>query len=239
MLAKKITRLQHPSVQHWTELRKNRAHRLASQTILIAGEHMVRECPLPIQALITVAPCNLPAKEKFLVSEEILKKITGLQHPDGFAAVVPLPEPQDVQNKQFVLILDQIQDPGNLGTLFRSALALGWEGILLTAGTVDPFNDKALRASQGAVLQIPYCWQTPPTFAKGTTIWVADPRGAPLAKVAPKPPLALLLSSEGGGLLPWSQALDHRITIPMHSGAESLNVASAGAILLYTLRQNV
>ena len=241
MLAKRITSLQHPILKHWIELRKNRAYRLEAQGVLITGEKAIREFPYPIKSLIILEPSSLQAEETFLVSEEILKKITGVEQPDGFAAEVALPPPQDLTEKKSLLILDQIQDPGNLGTLLRSALAFSWEGVVATPGTVDFFNDKALRAAQGATFLLPYAWQSPEEITnwierKKGALWVADLAGTPLQEAAPKPPMALLLSSEGQGARPWCERIGQKISIPIHKRVESLNVAAAGAILLYSMR---
>ncbi len=242
MLAKRITSLQHPNIKHWIELRKSRDYRVQAKSVLITGEKTIREFPFPLLCLVTQEPSDITAQEKFIVPEEILKKITALEEPDGFAAEVLLPPPQEIIDQNFVLILDQIQDPGNLGTLLRSALAFGWEGIIATPGTVDLFNDKALRAAQGATFRLPYCWKDPDQIAywleyKKRDLWVADLQGDSIESLTPRPPLALVLSSEGKGTSPWSKHLGRPIVIPMDNQVESLNVASAGAILLYSLKR--
>ncbi|MBU6383184.1 MAG: RNA methyltransferase [Verrucomicrobia bacterium] len=231
MVAKKITSLQHPLVKHWFELRTNKTYREQAQRLLIAGKKMVAE--LPIEVLITVEPSSIACREQVIVPKEILKKITGLQAPDGFAAEIALPQPQDLKGKQWVLILDQIADPGNLGTLLRTALALGWEGVILTPGTVDPFNDKALRAGKGAQFHLPFAYMDMRDIEEMRLhLYAADLDGGPLGHV--ETPLGLILSSEGHGARIWKTA--KKITLPMRSEVESLNVAATGAILLYVMR---
>jgi TrmH family RNA methyltransferase len=235
MVTKKITSLQHPLVKHWVELREKRSYREEAQRVLVSGEKMATE--LPIRVLITLEPTSIPAPEHYLVTEAILKKITGLENPDGFAAEVSLPTPQDLSSKKFLIILDRIADPGNLGTLLRTALALGWEGAILTPGTVDLFNDKALRAAKGATFHLPYARiPTEEIIRLKTHFFTADLEGKPLHKAIFHPPLALILSHEGQGPSLWSSSLAQKITIPMNTHVESLNVASSGAILLYTMR---
>lgn len=238
MLAKRISSLQHPSVQHWADLVKKRSYREEVRSVLVSGEKLVRELAryVPLKTLITSFEEDaLPAEERFLVTEGILKKITGLGTPDGYAAVVPLPPSQDLSSLRYLLILDQIADPGNLGTLLRTAYALGWEGIVATPGTVDFFNDKALRAAKGATFRLPLSCATPEEIISwGKTIYVADVEGKPLAQSAFQPPLALVLSNEARGPKHWVHG--QKIHIPMSQDAESLNVASAGAILLYAMR---
>jgi TrmH family RNA methyltransferase len=238
MLPKEISGLQHPLVKDLTFLRSDRAERARKKQVVLIGEKMIHELALktPLEILITTAPApNLKAKEKFLATEPILQKISGLPSTDGFIAVAQLPEPQEVTAVSHLLILDRISDPGNLGTLLRTALALGWGGVLFTPGTVDPFNDKALRASKGALFSLPYGYmdQPPPN----RRLYLADMEGKPLHKTKIETPLALILSHEATGSAPWAEKCAEKISIPMHNGVESLNVAASGAIFLYEMKQ--
>jgi TrmH family RNA methyltransferase len=245
MLAKTITSLQHPLVKYFVELRKEKSIREEKKEVLLAGEKLVRELsekePLSVLMTLDEAP-EIRAKDRYLVSEEILKKVTGLEKPDGFAASFPMPPEQNLENKKALLILDRLSDPGNLGTLFRTALALGWEGIWLTPGTVDPFNDKALRAARGATFWLPFAWKTPEEIAAwskfhGACLYTADLEGESIDEISPpKGPAALILSSESHGTGQWPS---RKITIPMGPHVESLNVAASGAILLYALRRSL
>lgn len=246
MVAKEITSLQHPLVKEAVRLRLNRKEREQSGHILLSGKKMILDlaATYPIDTLFfTETPTNqLRAKTVFRVSSEVLKKICGLEEKEGLAAIVPMPAPQSLSEKTHLLILDQISDPGNLGTLWRTALALGWGGIWLTPGTVDPFNDKALRAAKGATFHLPYERVTPSQVkqwlnTKKATLFTADLEGTPLFDVDFKTePLALLLSNEGKGPSNWSSSFSKKVTIPMTGTIESLNVASAGAIFLYAMR---
>lgn len=244
MLAKKIISLQHPLVKHWVSLRSDRACREEKKRVLLMGEKAIRELAekIPVHALISLEETpKIPCREAFCVTEGILEKITGLKNPDGYAAEVSLPKPQDLSGKSSLLILDGVSDPGNLGTLLRTALALGWEGIAATPGTVDLFNDKALRAGKGAQFHLPYAHLTQEETAdllkrNGFHAYLADLEGRPLDQTKPKRPLALILSREAQGPSLWAERIAEKITIPMEPGVESLNVASSGAILLYALR---
>lgn len=236
MVTKKIESLQHPSVLHWVKLRQDRAYREEKKALLITGKKMIEE--LPIARLITTSKnFSFSCPEVYEVSDAILKKITGLEHPDGFAAEIDLPPPQAVDSKKSLLILDQIQDPGNLGTLLRTALALSWEGVICTPGTVDLFNDKALRAGKGAQFHLPYCWMSREKMGGlKHQIFVADLKGKNLEEMIFTPPYALILSHEGQGVDPWFEKRAEKISIPMNPKVESLNVAASGAIFLYEMR---
>ncbi len=233
--------LQHPLVKHLTLLRKDKAYRQEVKKILVIGETLILELKVPILKLISTKAIDIPCQESYLATPEILQKITSLDVE--MAAEIEMPQETEIKNQQFVLILDRIQDPGNLGTLFRTAWALKWEAILMTPETVDPFNDKALRASQGASLQMPFQVKTPDEIihwlkTKKIPLWVADAKGEPLQKISFQAPLALVLSHEGQGIGSWAKTQGKLLSIPLSNNVESLNVASAGAILLYTLRHS-
>lgn len=136
-----------------------------------------------------------------------------------------------VGTRDVVLGLWQVSDPGNVGTLIRSADAFG-AGVALSEGCADPLGPRALRASAGAIFRVPLVdWAALPS----RRVALVAHGGAPLAEVALEPPLTFLLGSERGGL-PDDLGTDcHKATIPMPGDAESLNVAAAGAIALYEL----
>lgn len=240
----KITSLQHPIVKHFVSLRKDSAYRKEKHSLVLLGDNIIQEYPFPIKCLIAKEPISLKAATKHVVTEEILQKIAGLGSFSGMIAEVEIPQPQNIDDKNFVLILDQIQDPGNLGTLIRTAVALGWDAVVATPGTVDFFNDKALRASQGAIFRIPFAYKTPEEIVswvqgKKISLWVADMLGCALNEQTFRAPLALVLSNEGNGVAPWAKKAGNLISIPLQNNIESLNVAIAGAILLYGIHERL
>jgi len=246
MVAKEISSLQHPLVKQAVQLRCERKAREMEMRAVICGRKLIHDLaafwPIDILFIHDDAP-PVRALETIRVSPAILKKITGLDESDGWAAIVPLPPEQPLQKMNAILVLDQVCDPGNLGTLWRTALGLGWQGVWLTPGSADPFNDKALRASQGAVFRLPYERVFPDQIlswsrSRQATIYTADLVGTPIDQCKSLPPLALVLGNEGQGPGSWTNSLTQRITIPISTVVESLNVASAGAILLYAMRPN-
>lgn len=246
MVAKEITSLQHPLVKEAVRLRLERKKREQEKSVLISGKKMIFELSenLEFNFLFYTGPLSkkIRANETISVSKAVLKKITGLQEPDGWAAILSMPSPQPLREKNRILIVDRISDPGNLGTLWRTALALQWEGIWITENTTDPFNEKALRAAKGATFHLPYEQVSPSLIQtwvrqRNGMLYVADLKGIPLTEYEhTQAPVALLLGNEARGPSAWTKSLGIKITLPLHPLAESLNVASAGAILLYAMR---
>ncbi len=243
MLPKSIFSLQHPFVKYLVNLRKDRSFRRNERKVLAVGNKLIEELiasNAKIETLLVKSGYETSfLGETILVTQEILKKITGLIEPEPFAAVVSLPLFQDLSKTSHLLVLDGIADPGNLGTLLRTALALGWDGVYLTENTCDPFNEKAMRAAKGATFRIPLqegTWQDFILLAKSFTVFVADMQGDPIQTINSKAPLALILSKEDRGARSEAKHQFQSVTIPMDGPMESLNVAIAGAILLHRLK---
>ncbi len=177
------------------------------------------------------------------IEPAILKSIADTDNPSGVLAVTPMPSPAWPENPDFVLMLDQIRDPGNLGTLIRSALAAGAQGIVLGNGCVDRFNPKVVRSSMGALLRLPI-QQT--SWAGGEKLWgrcqvyLADAAGdTAYTKVDWNRPSAIMIGGEANGAGAEARAVsDALISIPMAQASESLNAGVAGSIILFeALRQ--
>ena len=224
--------------------------------LLLEGTHQLQELLRlglrPEQLLATpawidrhgalLAACPQPAQP---VGEEVLAAVATTEHPDGVVATLAaaaLPRAQG--HSGFVLALDHLQDPGNLGTLLRTALAAGVEEVWLGGGA-DPLQPKVLRASAGAALALPLRRAAERAELMGW-LQAAASRGQQLvatlvdgAEAQPywqldwTRPTVLLLGNEGAGLDPELAALaSHRVTIPHSAAVESLNVAVAAAPLL-------
>jgi TrmH family RNA methyltransferase len=136
-----------------------------------------------------------------------------------------------------------VQDPGNVGTMLRTALGLGAAGVVALKGTADLTNPKVLRSAMGASFRLPSVSATPDEFVawsrlQRSEIWVADTEGDAIDRLPrrnpDRAPVALVLGNEGAGVSPSLElAADRRIAIPLARGVESLNVAVAAGILLY------
>lgn len=140
-----------------------------------------------------------------------------------------------------LLVLDAVQDPGNLGTLVRAARAFALDGVLALDGTVDPWNPKSVRAAAGAGFGLPILrasWDEvePWLEARDVRLLAADAAGMDVAHVSVEAPWALAVGNEGQGVRAGVLRLaDARVAVPMPGGTESLNAGVAGSILLYSL----
>lgn len=160
--------------------------------------------------------------------------------PQGLLAVVEIPPLgwEDLPEGD-LLVLDAVQDPGNLGTLLRTALAMGVRGAVTLEGTVDPWNPKAVRASAGSVFRLPVVAAPRAEVAGrlregGWSVWAADAAGEPVRRGEALPErLALVLGNEGSGVSArLLEEADRRVAVELAGGVESLNVAVAAAVLM-------
>jgi TrmH family RNA methyltransferase len=174
-----------------------------------------------------------------------LAELADTETPQGILAVAEIPRARldDLsvgRAPAALLVLDAVQDPGNFGTLARTAEALGAAGVVALPGTVDPWNPKSVRAAMGASFRLPVVqaeWDGlgPWLAAGGFVTLAAAAGGEPLGDARPAR-AALVVGNEGAGISDETRArADRVIGIPLRGRAESLNVAAAGAILLYEL----
>lgn len=244
---KEISSLQHPLVKHLVKLRQNSDYRYDHHAILIEGIKMISEASSlsPFKTILTSTPELIPkqakAEEILLASPAIIQKISGLQSPEGILAEVTMPKPSSLKEKKYILALDQVNDPGNLGTILRTALALGWGGVFFLEESCDPYNEKALRASRGAVFRLPMArgkWQDLQKIVQENKLkaYVADTEGLPFNQISSSEGILLVLGNEAHGPSQKTLSTCTPITIPMPGKMESLNVSVAAGILLYTLK---
>lgn len=180
-----------------------------------------------------------------LVDDDRLAELSDTETPQGVILVCI--EPRHTLEELAsaagpgVLLLDAVQDPGNVGTLIRAARAFGLRGVVALDGTVDPWNPKAVRASAGASFHLPVLkesWDAvePWLRAAGLELLASDPAGGDVAEEEVRGAWALVVGNEGAGARRRvMEVADRVVSIPMEGGAESLNAGVAGAILLYAL----
>lgn len=179
------------------------------------------------------------------VSEPVMAACSDTETPQGVLAVLPIPDLPRPEHPTLTLILDRVRDPGNLGTILRSALAAGVEQAVLTPGTVDATNPKSVRAAMGAHLRLPVValrWAAIAEAVAGCDVWLAATSGEMCyTAVDWTRPTALIVGGEAAGVGEQARALAQgQVSIPMAAGVESLNTAVAAAVILFeTLQQRM
>jgi len=253
-----ITSLRNPAILAAKALQTKRG-RDESGLFLCDGEHMVAEAvqnaPERIQAVYVdekqaekyVAILDAVSTEKqFSVPEQVLAAISQVKTPQGIAAVVRKPLPAALESLgNRIILLENVQDPGNVGTVLRTAAAAGFAGCVRTPGCADPFSPKALRATMGSVFRVPVAEaQSAPEAAEtliqnGYAVIAAVLDGEDFYARKPLPDkVCLIVGNEGAGITPeTAQAASHRYRLPMRGGAESLNAAVAAAVMMYEIVQ--
>ena len=191
----------------------------------------------------TDAPC-------FVIDDASIEKLTGFHVHRGALAALErpqLPSPQEVlTNARRVVVVEDLADHTNVGAIFRSVAALGFDAVLLSPRCADPLYRRAIKVSMGSVFWLPYArvddWYGAPELLReaGYTTYamtLADDSVAIDEVPHDVDRLALIVGSEGHGLSDrWEQSSDHRVTIPMAADIDSLNVASAVAVACWELR---
>jgi len=171
------------------------------------------------------------------VAGDLLQKVSDTETPQGILAILEFSNPPISTSLDFVLIPDQIRDPGNLGTLLRTAAAAGVQAVFLSPETTDPFAPKVVRAGMGAHFHLPIyslTWDEIRERTKDLQIHLADMDGTSCWKTDLRKPLALIVGSEAeGASADAKQLATQKICIPMTGNVESLNAGVAGSVLMF------
>jgi len=261
-----ITSKDNATIKHLHALSEPK-HRKKEQAFLIEGVKMVEEAlrdNLGVK-MIVASPSLVQhhgkgvlklaenrSVEVLWVSERLMDSIAESKTPQPVMAVVNMKASSEqgllTNNAGLIVLVHQLQDPGNLGTIIRTAEAVGASGVAITPNTVDPYNPKAIRASMGSILRVPVVhsvdasafilickqkgFQTVATVLTGRTTHF---------DIDLKKPTVMVLGQEGAGLPQDIMAdIDLQVRIPMSSTIDSLNVATAAAVILYeAFRQRI
>ncbi|MDX9992168.1 MAG: RNA methyltransferase [Anaerolineales bacterium] len=189
----------------------------------------------PAQIVETLARSGVEVES---VEARLFNAVSETETSQGILAVLELSSLPGPASPTFTLILDQIRDPGNLGTLLRSAQAAGVGLVLIPPETSDPFAPKVVRAGMGAHFRLPILranWTEIRARLSKTPVYLAETENAVACwQVDFKPALALIVGSEAEGASPQARALAaQNVVVPMPGGMESLNAAVAGSVLMF------
>lgn len=248
----RITSRSNTLIVHIRKLTGDRKYRRAQGQMVCEGPKMLAEA-LRWEAKLETVLWSMDQEERMEcpagvhqveIPGELLKSIAPTQTPQGVLFLCALPErvlPDRLTGSRY-LVLDGVQDPGNVGTLWRTADAFGADGLLLLPGCADPWNPKTIRATMGACFRLPL-WETEleplttalaradiPLYATALGENTVDVRSASLH------PAAVVIGSEGRGVS--QEVLEHcqkTLRIPMRERCESLNAAAAGTVVLWQM----
>jgi TrmH family RNA methyltransferase len=179
--------------------------------------------------------------EVALVADHVMKSASDTQTPQGVLMLVEIQEMPLPASPDFVLVLDQMRDPGNAGTLLRTAAAAGVQAVLCTPGSVDPFSPKVVRSAMGAHFQMPVETMLVEEITElcqrhGLSLWAAAAgAGQSYYHANLTKPSALVIGSEASGVSSPLMSSAQSLHIPMPGEAESLNAAAAGAVLMFEI----
>ena len=230
-----ISSVDNPKIKYLCKLNKA-SFRKKEGKFIVEGKHLVKEARLKN---LLIEAYSIEEKEGYItVSDNVMKKITNTDTVVSEIGLCSMIQKEELTDK--LLILDSIQDPGNMGALMRSAKAFGFNTIILGNGSVDIYNDKVIRASQGAIFKLNFINASLPEFIKslnGYSVYGTNVvNGIPLENVKKSPKMALVLGNEGNGISKEVfDVIEKNIYIPMDD-TESLNVAVAGGIIMYSLK---
>ena len=251
-----ITSLTNPKIKLVRALQTHRRAREQERLFVIEGVRLAEEAsraqiaphlvlhtdPLVARgqaALNQLARLGAPVE---IVSPQVMASISDTETPQGLLAVLPLPSAREAilppSSLSFSLVLDRISDPGNLGTLLRTAAAAGVQAVFLAPGTVDLYNPKVVRAAVGAHFHLPLVeasWEELRDPLSRLVVWLAEAReGEAYDRVDWRQPCALVIGSEAEGPSEAArQFTPRRVHIPMPGPTESLNAAVAAGVLLF------
>lgn len=254
-----ITSRQNKNIQQ-TCLLHDRKARAAEKACIVEGMKILSElspASNPIRMLFvskdrqkaipdSLTPLLSAAGQIFVVDSHLMEAISGTETPEGFLAVAEVKdssaEAPDISSMSFILILDSIKDPGNLGTIFRTSYAAGVSSLILFGGSVDAYNAKTIRASAGTVFKLPFFSVSEDRISIVQDLKVMGLRIAASVMQGGerywgfdyRPPLAFVLGNESHGISEKLLSIcDCKVTIPMENPIESLNISTSAALLCY------
>ncbi len=252
-MTERITSLKNPKVQTWKSL-KDRKGRKETGCFLVEGRKMVEEALRSGFTVTALLLCEgftpdfaLPEEvARYELPEHVFAAVCDTKTPQGIAAVARMRS--SAVHGQRLVALDGVQDPGNVGTILRTADAAGFEGVILSEQCADVFSPKLLRATMGSLFRMPVTvtadlpgMLTTLRDGQGFHILSSQLDGMPFyqrEKVGER--FVLVIGSEGNGVTEEVKALaTHRVRLPMRGGAESLNAAVAAGIMMYELTRDL
>lgn len=256
MRVKEITATTNPLIKESKKLHKKK-YRTETGTFLLEGFHLIEEA-VKADSVIKAIFVNQRGQSEwgawlaaqpdnilYFVSDDVLKALSDQPTPQGMIAIVELPKEETLDYQGGFLLLDRVQDPGNVGTMIRTADAAGLAGVILGNGCADPYSLKTLRSMQGSNFHLPVVSRDlneviPLLNEKQIPVYgtALDKTAKVYSEVSPSDNFALIMGNEGQGIsAELLEKTDQTLYIPLYGQAESLNVGVAAGILMYHFRK--
>lgn len=247
-----ITSRQNPLCTHLRKLAASASYRRQRGEFLCDSPKLLKEALLwgaEVRTVVATAGVEVPelplGVRQVEVPAEVMKSLSPMETPQGTlftCAIHTEPLPEMLAGRRYV-VLDTLQDPGNVGTILRTLDAAGFDGCILTPGCADPFAPKTMRATMGSLFRVPMTFVENSAEAarwlrtNGWAVIGAELRGQPFYQRGTRPDkLCVLIGNEGAGLTEEILAqCSFRYKLPMRGGAESLNAGIAAAVMMYDL----
>lgn len=245
-----ITSIQNKRIKHAKSLQTKARLRRSEMKLVLEGNRLIQDAlqrhanpdyvlytpdnaDYDLIAILQNKKCDL-----IPVNEEVLKHVSDTQQTQGIIGIFFIPMPPLPKQPQRILIMDSIRDPGNMGTILRTAGAAGVDLVILSPGSVDPYNPKVMRAGMGAHFRIPIveaAWDEIKGFCEGMVVYSATADGETrYTDVDWTQTWAFIVGNEAHGISKHARAVAQaEIAIPMASHTESLNAAIATAVILF------
>ena len=240
-------------IKELAALQRSKKERTQAGLFVLEGDRIIRDALATRKELVDnvyvsasyASEKGLPAENTVVVADSVLSHACETVTDQGILATVReeplLRKEEELVTKDRVLLLEDIQDPGNLGTIIRTAEAAGIEAVIMSAGTADIFSPKVVRSTMGSILRVPFTYSENITATvkalkeSGHTVYAAHLKGAcDMRKTPFGARRAIIIGNEGRGISDQvADIADIRVFIPMRGEVESLNAAIAAAILMY------
>lgn len=253
-----ITSTANAQIKHITKLKKSASYRRKQQEFLVEGIRMVKELDRScLKRMYVTEACLQQHGELFAgkpyetVSEAVFKELADTMTPQGVLAVADMLsysfeqviQPEQKENcPPALLLLENLQDPGNLGTIFRMAEGAGITGIILSKDTVDIYNPKVVRSTMGSIFRMPFCYVESVTDTvkqlhdSGIMTCAAYLQGGDFYGTDFTKAVCIFIGNEGNGLTKeLTDLADNKVRIPMKGRVESLNAATAATVFSYEI----
>lgn len=234
-----ITSKENKKIKHLKKLLADRDYRYLSKEYAVEGPHWLDDAE-KIKEIFVLKGTDVPeigADKTYIVDEKVFKCISETENSQGIIAVFPLnlQGASEIRKNSRYVFLDRLQDPGNMGTIIRTACAFDIKGLIVNQGCVDPFSPKVVRSASGSIGKIEIIKIDDVTELKDFNLITADLKGENILKFSWPEGFILCIGNEAGGVSEQVKSLSkHIVTIPISNSTESLNAAVACGIILYS-----